>query len=70
MSIMGAIWKSCGSWFLRLSFLILAPDLSIFSIVSVGNPSHSRADAAVFFFAWIRKVDSVDAGVGGQLFLK
>ena len=69
MSIMGAIWKFSGSWFLRFSFRILAPNLSIFTTVAGGDTAHAAADSLVVDLTRVGKVDGVDADVCFEGFL-
>ena len=69
MSIMGAIWKSSGSWFLRFSFLILAADLSIFTTVAGGDTAHGTADPLVVDLTRVGEMDGVDADVCFEGFL-
>ena len=61
MSIMGAIWKFSGSWFLRFSFRILTPDLSIFTTVAGRDAAHAATDSLVVDITRVGEVDGVDA---------
>ena len=69
MSIMGAIWKFSGSWFLRFSFRILTPDLSIFTTVTGGDTAHAATDSLVVDITRVGEVDGVDADVCFEAFL-
>ena len=69
MSIMGAIWKSCGSWFLRLSFLILAPDLSILTTIAGRDAAHAATDPFVIRTTGVREMYGMDTGVARKVSL-